>query len=123
MLSRHECALDDSKRAALTADSVVLAEEAVKKHKAFMASMGSVDERVEVVVDGMNNFSDPEAYPTERMKGRAEQIVERRDKNKEEGQTVTAMLQVRCPKIILFVRMSLCSVCMFLVLVRLGHNS
>jgi len=92
LLSNHEYALDEARRAAGSSCTVEVAEEALKKHEAFMATMASADEKVEVVMADMSSLDDQLA--PEKVKERANKIDERRNKNKEEAQLVTTLLQV-----------------------------
>ena len=59
-----------------------------------MATMASADEKVEVVMADVNSLDDQLA--PEKVKERANKIDERRNKNKEEAQLVTTLLQVGC---------------------------
>ena len=91
-MSNHEYALDELRRAASSACTVEVAEDALKKHEAFMATMASADERVEVVLADVEALADH--VTPEKVQERAKRIADRRTKNRDEAQVVTALLQV-----------------------------
>ncbi|XP_077975326.1 spectrin beta chain, non-erythrocytic 1-like isoform X4 [Styela clava] len=72
-----------------------VAEEALKKHEAFVASMAANDERINAVLRSAETLSDPdlEHYAADKISERAEKVDERQKKNKHEAEEVMELLQ------------------------------
>uniref|UniRef100_F6Q5V5 Spectrin beta chain n=1 Tax=Ciona intestinalis TaxID=7719 RepID=F6Q5V5_CIOIN len=95
ILTNQEYALETARRSSAAATTPDSAEEVLKKHEAFVATMASGDERIESVLRDAEKLSDEETshHAADRIKERAEKIAERRAKNKEEAEEVSAMLR------------------------------
>nr|CAB3266546.1 spectrin beta chain, non-erythrocytic 1-like [Phallusia mammillata] len=95
LLSNQEYALEGSRRAASASTSPDTAEDVLKKHEAFVATMAGADERVEAVLKDAEQLCNPELghHAAEKIRDRADKVAERRGVNKEEAQEVSALLR------------------------------
>uniref|UniRef100_H2ZPE1 Spectrin beta chain n=1 Tax=Ciona savignyi TaxID=51511 RepID=H2ZPE1_CIOSA len=93
ILTNQEYALESARRSSAAASTPDSAEEVMKKHEAFVATMASADERVEAVLRDAGKLADADHHAADKIKERAEKIAERRAKNKEEAGEVSTMLR------------------------------
>ncbi|XP_076810469.1 spectrin beta chain, non-erythrocytic 1-like isoform X3 [Clavelina lepadiformis] len=93
LLSNQEYALDGAKRSAAACTSPDVAEEILKKHESFMATMPGAEERVDVVLDDAKRLGEPEHHAADQICERADKVRERQKKNREEAEEVTALLR------------------------------
>lgn len=86
--------MDGAKRSAAACTSPDVAEEILKKHESFMATMPGAEERVDVVLDDAKRLGEPEHHAADQICERADKVRERQKKNREEAEEVTALLRV-----------------------------
>jgi len=96
LLSNQEYALDGSRRAALSSASPEAAEDALKKHEAFVAGMAAADDRVDALLKEAKVLCEPEVrhHAAERIQEKADKIDKRRNQNKDDAQAVAVLLRV-----------------------------
>lgn len=72
------------------------AEEALKKHEVFVASMAANDERINNILVSAEKLSDPELQhqAANEIRDRAGKVDDRLKKNKDDAQDVMELLQV-----------------------------